>query len=540
MIFRDRSPETEKLLTGLTIGVMLCFFAVFALINFKCFTYFCEPDMYADTLVARLMWEGKSLFPFAYVFGNQLYVIATPVLAALFYGMGSSQNTAMALATTVMSVLIVLSFLWMLRPVVKKRLSLYAALLMLVSCVFGEKLVNQEQGQLLFILCSYYSCYIITLFVVLGDYVRSFRDTAPRWGAFIISLMLSFATGMQSLRQTCIMVLPLLCFQMLLVLADRVKSGAFQWRRYRLSLIRVLGYAVANLAGLLVVKLFHVHQYTIFDSAARSLSQRLSDIYLACRDISGFCWADSEHPFFILMFVVEAALLIYAGVLQIRELHRGGELSALWWLLLISVVGVIAAALLTNLSIRSVYLFTYFPLLALSVAVAMERLKPAKSCALALFLCLLALGNLYFSYVPSVREAMDGEKNEYEQICDWAVEQGYELVYGSHSNVAPRVAAYSDGKLISGGWNDEVMFKVQEYLNLQNIYSLEDVDRAIFVFQPHELDYAFEAAEAAGAELSFHGRYGDFYVYTSTVQLMYPRTYPWFDQQWPTWGEEGT
>ena len=102
MIFRDRSPGAEKLLTGLTIGVILCFFAVFALINFKCFTYFCEPDMYADTLVARLMWEGKSLFPFAYVFGNQLYVIATPVLAALFYGMGSSQNTAMALATTVM------------------------------------------------------------------------------------------------------------------------------------------------------------------------------------------------------------------------------------------------------------------------------------------------------------------------------------------------------------------------------------------------------------------------------------------------------
>lgn len=535
----DRSPKTEKLLTVLTVGTILCFFAVFAVINFCCFTFFCEPDMYADTLVARLMWEGKTLFPFAYVFGNQLYVIATPVLSALFYGLGAGQNAAMALATTVMSLFIVLSFLWMLRPFVKNTLVLSAALLVLVSCVFGEKLVNQEQGQLLFILCSYYACYIITLFVVLGDYARSFKDSGLRPAALVLSLLLSFATGMQSLRQTCIMVLPILAFQGLVIAAGRVKDGGFNWRKYGASTARALAYAAANLAGALFVRLFDVHQYTIFDTAAPDFGQRLGDIYRACRDISGFCWADPEHPFFILLFVFQAALLIYAAVLQIKSRRQGGELSAMWWLFLISLTAVIAAALVTSLSIRSVYLFTYFPLLALSIVLVMERLRPARRYAVSLLLCILALGNLYNSYLPSVREAMEGEENRYEQICDWAVAQGYELVYGSHSNVAPMVAAYSDGKLISGGWNDEVMFKAQEYLNLQNIYSLEDVNRAIFVFQSYELDYAFEAAAAAGAELSFHGQYGDLSVYTSTVQLMYPRTYPWFDQQWPTWGKEG-
>lgn len=538
MIFRDRGPKTEKLLTGLTIGVILCFFALFAIINFKCFTRFCEPDMYADTLVARLMWEGKTLFPFAYVFGNQLYVIATPVLSALFYGLGASQNTAMALATTVMSLLIVLSFLWMLRPFVKKPLSLWAGLLMLVSCVFGEKLVNQEQGQLLFILCSYYACYVITLFVVLGDYVRSLRDPAPRWGAFILSLLLSFATGMQSLRQTCIMILPILAFQALILTRDRIKDGRFPWRENRPAILRSLAYAGANLAGMLTVKLFDVHQYTIFDTAAPSLGQRLWDIYKACRDISGFCWAEPEHPFFILMFVFQAALLIYAAYMQIRSLRRGGELSELWWLLLISIAAVIAAALLTNLSIRSVYLFTYFPLLAVSSALVLEKLSPQKCTVLVLLMCLLALGNIRASYIPSVREALEGEKSPFQEIADWAAEQGFELVYGSHSNVAPMVAACSDGSLISGGWNDQAMFKAQEYLNLQNIYSVEDVERAVFVFQDFELDYAFEAAAAGGGELNFRGQYGDYYVFTSTVQLMYPRTYPWFYKLWPDWGEE--
>ena len=98
--------------------------------------------------------------------------------------------------------------------------------------------------------------------------------------------------------------------------------------------------------------------------------------------------------------------------------------------------------------------------------------------------------------------------------------------------MAPGIAAYSDGALVAGCWDEEIMFKAKPYLNIQNIYSLEDAERAIFVFQPWELDYAHEAAMNAGAELTFHGRYGELSVYTSTVQLMYPRTYPWFDKQW--------
>jgi len=529
---QDKGPKTERLLCLLTGLVLLCFFAAFAVINFCCFADFCEPDMYADTLVAKLMWEQKTLFPYGYMFGNQLYVVATPVLSALFYGLTGSPNTAMALATTLMSLFIMLSFIWMLRPFVKRRLSLACAMLLLVSCVFGEKLVNQELGQLLFIMCSYYACYVITLFVVLGDYVRSMKEEALRPLPLVLSLLLCFATGMQSLRQTCIMVLPILAFEALRVLLAWKRQGRLSLRKQRATLNRALCYAAANLAGCLFVKLFHVHQYTIFDSAAPGFTQRLLAVYDACRAVSGFGWADPQHPFFILMFVFQAAVLVYALYWQIRRVREGSALSSLWWLLLISIAAVIAASLVTSLSIRSVYLFPYFPLLALSIALAIEKMKPRAGRCLALGLCLLSLGNLYYSYFPSIHTALTAEKSAYEQISDWAVEQGYELVYGSHACAAPMVAAYSDGALTSGSWNDEIMFRAQEYINLQNIYSEEDVKRAVFVFQPQELEYAHEAVRAGGGELHFAGKYGDLYVYTSTLQLMYPRTYPWFDKMW--------
>ena len=532
MKLSGEQAKNEKGLSALAILVMACYFAVFAVINFKCFARFCEQDMYADTLVAMMMWEQKSLFPLGYVFGNQLYVVATPVLAALFYGLTGSPNTAMALATTVMSALIMLSFFWLLRPVVKRGLSLSCAALMLVACAFGDKLANQEMGQLLFLLCSYYACYLITLFVVLGDYTRSVTEPGLRPLPLVLSLLLCFAIGMQSLRQTCIMVLPILAFEgMQLLLGFRAQGrAAFQARK--IPRLRALAYAGANMAGLLFVKLFPVHQYTIFDSAPAGLSQRLADIYVAFRDVAGFGWAGPEHPFFTLLLAFQLALLFGALALQLRHIRRRSALSDLWWLLLTGIAAVTAAALVTSLRIRAVYLFMYYPLLALSAALVLEQVRPRLRRTVALALCLLSLVNLYCSYIPSVRGALAPQENPLEQISDWAVENGYELVYGNHSAVAPGIAAYSDGALVAGCWDEQIMFKSKEYLNIQNIYSLEDVEQAIFVFTPGELDYAHEAAINAGAELRFHGRYGELSVYTSTVQLMYPRTYPWFDQLW--------
>lgn len=532
MKLHSERAKTEKWLSALALLVMACYLAVFAVVNFKCFARFCEQDMYADTLVARLMWEQKTLFPLGYVFGNQLYVVATPVLSALFYGLTGSPNTAMALATTVMSSLILLSLFWLLRPVVRRGLSLACAMLMLVACAFGDKLVNQEMGQLLFVLCSYYACYLITLFVVMGDYTRSMTDPRPRPLPLVLSLLLCFATGMQSLRQTCIMVLPILAFEGLQQLLGFAQQGRAAFHRRKMPLIRALAYAAANLAGVLFVKLFPVHQYTIFDAAPASFSQRLADIYVAFRDVAGFGWAGPEHPFFTLLLAFQLALLFGALALQLRQIRRRNALSDLWWLLLISIAAVTAAALVASLQLRAVYLFMYYPLLALSAALVLERGKPRLRRFVALALCLLSLGNLYCSYIPSIRSALAPREEPLEQISAWAVENGYELVYGGHASVAPGIAAYSDGALVAGCWDEAVMLKSKEYLNIQNVYSLEDVERAIFVFTPDELDYAHEAAVNAGAVLTFHGQYGELSVYTSTVQLMYPRTYPWFDVQW--------
>ena len=41
-------------------------------VNIDAFAMFCNTDMYLDTLIAKLMWEQKSLFLDGWIFGNQI------------------------------------------------------------------------------------------------------------------------------------------------------------------------------------------------------------------------------------------------------------------------------------------------------------------------------------------------------------------------------------------------------------------------------------------------------------------------------------
>ena len=71
----------NKIFLLLTTAVVIGIF----IFNFNSRPFY-NGDIYSDAMVAKEMWKDKTLFPENWVFGNQFYVAATPVLAALMYG----------------------------------------------------------------------------------------------------------------------------------------------------------------------------------------------------------------------------------------------------------------------------------------------------------------------------------------------------------------------------------------------------------------------------------------------------------------------
>ncbi len=528
----DRQRKTEYVLTALAALLILAYLAVFGLIGFRGFAHLATADMYEDTLVARLMWEEKSLFPKSFLFGNQVYVAATPVLAALFYGLTGSMNRGMVLASVCMSLLLLWSMDWMLRPFLRRRSLRLMALLAFLAVFYGPDPVTREDGQQLFCaMCSFYACYLICFFVVLGDYARARTGGGGR-ASLVLSLLLCFCMGMQSLRQTCVLILPLLGFEALSALGSLRKGrGLFPAER-RPLLRRVLLYTAANLAGLAVIRLLPVRMHTIYRGASvfsgASLGGKFRELHKALVTVSGYDYTreGAYRLFYILMFLFMTGLVLAALWLLLRrgKALSGSALRVFWLIALLGCLCVVAASFFTSVQLRPIYLFLYYILPALSLALIAERAGPKLTGVLCAGLCVLAAANLFFSYRGDVERALDTSPTYEQEICDWAVENGYELVYGAQSSTAPYVAVRSDGALTAGCWEDEVIFKLSPHINIRDVYSLADYERAIFVFLPSELEAMRTETEANGTEMTFCGQFGDWQVYTSSKQLMYPIT----------------
>lgn len=523
------NEKHERAFSLIIILILLAYFAAFAIVNFAGFAHFSTADMYEDTLVARLMWEQKTLFPANYIFGNQYYVIATPVFAALFYGLTGSMNTAMALATTLMSLLIVLSLIWMIKPYVKSRSTRLAVLLALTAAVYMPYIIEADEGQLFFVMASYYACYLITFIFLAGDYVRARTDSSLRPAALAVSLVLAFCAGMQSLRQTCVSILPILAVEFISALRRLIAREKLWPKGRRMPLFRALGYTAANIGGVLLMKLLAVPNMSIYSDTTvldgTGLSGKLWRFIAASRTVTGLECVKNNGGFFVLMFVFFTALLIAAAVLLIRRAKAAPEgVAAYWWLSAVSLLAVVAASFCTTVKLRAIYLFIYYPLLALSAAVVLERAAPKLRRALLIALCLLSAGNIYFSYGDDLRSVFSDSKTPAEEICSYAVDNGYELLYGNIAHLTPSAAAYSDGKLIAGCWEDEVIFHAVPYLNTRDVYRRTDYSRALFVFYKDEVDAAYTEAAGSGAVLTERARIGDYVLCTSSQQLMYPTT----------------
>ena len=501
------------------LSLLLClaaFFALFALINFRYMPRFIDGDIYADMELAREIWRKKSLFPDNWVYGNQYYTVATPVIAALFYGLTGSMNLSMALATTLMSVLILLSFWWMLRPFVFQGVTILAALLLFVAAPMADGLLREPQGQLFFTLASYYACYLVTLCLVFGDYARA--ALRPEKGfrplAFLAALVLSFLTGMQSLRQTVIMVLPLLAVEFLRLLARRST---------RSTRLRCLSFAAANLLGWALMKLLRIPAKTIYgrvELGGSSLGDRLLADWHAIRAITGLDTAlfDPPRAFYMLFFIVTVLLVPAAAVLLWKRRREKSGLALLWALCAVSLLGTLLAGLAVEIRMREIYLFLWYLLDALSLIPVWEALGDKGLRWAVPVLCLLCLGNLLFSYGSSLRIAREKDPAPALAFCRDAEAAGYEYVYGDWSNV-PAVVVYSDGKLTGGFW-DEIIFLVRDTINMQDIYEPEQNEKALYLVSERGRKNFERYSREMGAEFEIFGHYGEWTAYKTDKQLM--------------------
>lgn len=512
-------------LAVLILGCILVILLTYGRLNLSGFARYCNADVYADTQVAMRMWEQKTLFPDGWLFGNQFYVAATPVLAALFYGMTGSINLGMVLATELMTLLIFMSFLWLLRAVTKDvLLQLTACLVVLAANVapYGPYSVN---SMLFFTQASFYACYLITMLVVFGDYIRAYKSEEIRPVAWIVSLILSYVMGMQSLRQMVVMVLPILACEIFMSLRRALLCRKI-WNRN--TLYRSISYAAANVAGVIVIEWLDPPKNTIFGqmelTGLGNLSQRLQPLGEALLEITSLNYVLNGECTLQMSGIILGMVLLAAigAVLYLARIHKEETPLELCWLLMaVGMIGVLLSTVVLNITVRGIYLFMWFPLVACSVLLLMKKLPKLLQVCLVLVLCVSAIVGMRDGYGLYMQVLNADKPTDAQQVCQWALDEGYDYIYGDYWGAGPQVAVYSDGELRAGCWHTpENVFWVEMANNPQDIYGEEENEKAIYVFTEEDEAAGLEAARERGVTMEKVAQFGDCHVYTSPVQLM--------------------
>lgn len=518
----------EKILTILIVFCVLAHILLYAFMNFQGFDSVCNSDAYADCQVAKRMWEQKTLFPEGWRFGNQFYVVATPALAALLYGLIGNINTAMILSTELMTVLTVLSFIWLLRSFTRSSLNQAFCLLLLFASVIAPWGPYSVNIIFFFQQASFYACYLITMFVVYGDYIRSLYTTDRRGIMLVLSLLLSFMTGMQSLRQTLVMVLPLLVCELYQALR-RVLEGKVPWQRENFhSLLRTVSYGVANLAGVAVAERMEVPTVPIYGEMTRvsadQLLQKVNAVGDALIEITSLDYIlQGDFSKLVGLDILWMIGLVFVGAILwlARIRRRENELELCWLLFLIGIAGVCLATVLFNITLRSVYLFLWFPLVAFSGLMITEKSSLLSKYGVIVVTCVFSMATLLYCWLPYAASLTHGETSSEVLASQWAIDNGYKYVYGDYWGAAPGIAHYSQGELDAGCWHTaENVFLVEMTNTPQDIYGEEENRKAVYVFSTSDEEAGLLTAQAQNVVLEKVIEFGDLRLYTSPVPLM--------------------
>lgn len=528
--------KREKIFSVVLTLLLLAFLGLVFYVNLSCNPEYYDGDIYNDINYAKEAWKAKSIFPKNWIFGNQTYVVATPVLAALFYGITGNGFTAMAIASCIMTVFVILTYDWMTRTLFSYNERTAGFLFMIGFLLLKAHVATSQQGiQAFFTMASYYACYLINAFIVYGCYVRI------RQGKFmgkhivlaVIGAALSFGTGMQSLRQTAVMALPLVACEVLLIIIYSAKD-----KRFAISYSTLFSAIVfiSNIAGLIVMKFIEINQSSIYGTTALVKSFRAfgKKLFYNIEYVALTFGLDALKLRIRLAVSVFFLIIILIGfILCVKDFFKDKSNNqgrfTLTVLLTFGCVSVFAAGVLTDVVNRALYYFMIYPLLAICVSYIIVKCEKKRGLLVSV-ISVFAAGMIIFRTVGTVGEIKAGkDKNSTaHQIANYMLNNGYDTIFSVFG-----LSGVMDGAenviVASGDKIHLVQFKrvdrskpmkPVEYLCVKDDYRRRDNSKSLYLLRDYELPKVRQLAKKYGISMTEKARFGDgLYLYSMSENI---------------------
>lgn len=450
--------KKEKIAAVVVVILLLGYMGLFAYMNLNQYGQHVDSDIAAEALLARAIWEDKTLTPDDWIASTERLVVGMPTLAAVFYGMSGSMQLAVGIACIIIGAALTGVIYWVLRKQQISALGAVTALLVLYAIPTNG---FRNEGQmvpfvtlLFFLFADYYALHSILLFLTAAFYLHMKKKGCGRpemvmWAAmFVFTLALSLG-GQRCLQ---VVILPLIIVECISIFCE---SGRFS---VKLPGKRLCATAYA---GTLVVAflLSCVYQgqadYVVYllkpQEVVQKLLHQVTAAVLEGFGIAGDCRVGSLESVMQLLVWAFIALVVY-GIIYIYRKGNGIARQKKEFLgILLACLGVTSIIIsITSAEAAHYYFFSQWFVAMVVVAILIDDLRQKKSAFWGVILaavCLFAVLNIGYTYIDAA--ATDDNLKEYEEVAEYLLEEGIEYGYGEFWD-AERICLITDGKVTMG------------------------------------------------------------------------------------------
>ncbi len=445
---------TEKFFFSIFLFFTLLIATGIILINYNAQCLY-NIDMYSDILAAKEMWTEKTIFPDTWVFGNQFYIAATPVVSALMYGILGDSFLAMATASSLMMVLVLLSFVYCLKEAVDKKY-----LTLGLFCIIGGTILCAGAGtdvrawQILYTMASYYSFYFIGVLLNLGVWLRlkKYGKVTPM---IFVALILNFALGMNSLRHTLNGCLPLIALDFMLVLNELIKTKKLKTAFVAnvKNIVFDIAVIVTNIAGVIAVKFFDIKSDPIIEEAKLTYlpSELFRNIIDTAKDVAaimGFSLYKEGAKGIPLLIIATAFAAV--GAACVIMIVKNKEETPLTYLIAFCAICLTAVAVtgVFILRTRHIYFYMWYLMLACCILYFAQKLKGKHKAIFLTAILIFGIVNGSYAFHADLNKIRE-RREDTEYMTEDLYDSGVEYIFSS-TQFSPRIAATSHDKIKHG------------------------------------------------------------------------------------------
>lgn len=340
-------------------------------------------------------------------------------------------------------------------------------------------------------MASFYACYIFTIVFTLGIYFRIRLRKNVNLIVLVISGMLSFALGIQSLRGTLVLYLPLIVFAIIMMILRKNEKS---------STVYVVALCIANVAGIIVIKCIPVKSAPIISELSLTLNvaDLINNLQLTTSEllsITGlkFCTQGIKWIPLFVVSVFFCVVIALAMVKIIKNRHKTKE-SMIEGSIIFFIISLIAVFFvgIFMFRVRAIYFFVWYLLVVFSfIYVVGEYEKISK--VVSVILCFAGVLNYIMNFCPDFFQ-YTGRNNFYQEVADELIAEGIDCLY-YELHTSPLLAVFSDDQIVSGTVHLDpeeqsggVMYPVN-YLEPLDIFKNSEQYNAYIVFSNWTFDY---------------------------------------------------